>query len=41
MIKNAGTANMPSGNQGWFFYWRVGSGVATPNAFRWATGGTA
>jgi len=41
LIKNAGTANMPSGNQGWFYYWRTGSGVATPNAFRWATGGTA
>lgn len=41
LIKGAGTANMPTGNQGWFYYWRVGSGVATPNAFRWTTGGTA
>jgi HK97 family phage major capsid protein len=41
LIKNAGTANMPSGNQGWFYYWRVGSDVATANAFRWSTGGTA
>ena len=41
LIKGAGTANMPTGNQGWFYYWRVGSGVATPNAFRWASGGTA
>jgi HK97 family phage major capsid protein len=41
LIKAAGTANMPTGNQGWFYYWRVGSDVATPNAFRWATGGTA
>jgi HK97 family phage major capsid protein len=41
LIKGAGTANMPTGNQGWFYYWRVGSDVATPNAFRWATGGTA
>jgi HK97 family phage major capsid protein len=41
LVKSAGTANMPSGNQGWFYYWRVGSGVATPNAFRWSTGGTA
>lgn len=41
LIKAAGTANMPTGNQGWFYYWRVGSGVAAANAFRWATGGTA
>jgi HK97 family phage major capsid protein len=41
LLKGAGTANMPTGNQGWFYYWRVGSDVATPNAFRWTTGGTA
>jgi len=41
LLKGAGTANMPTGNQGWFYYWRVGSDVATANAFRWATGGTA
>lgn len=41
LLKSAGTANMPTGNQGWFYYWRVGSDVATANAFRWATGGTA
>jgi len=41
MIKSASTANMPTGNQGWFYYWRVGSGRAADNAFRWASGGTA
>jgi HK97 family phage major capsid protein len=41
LLKGAGTANMPTGNQGWFYYWRVGADVATPNAFRWSTGGTA
>lgn len=41
LLKSAGTANMPTGNQGWFYYWRVGSDVAAANAFRWATGGTA
>lgn len=41
LLKGAGTANMPTGNQGWFYYWRVGSDVAAANAFRWATGGTA
>jgi HK97 family phage major capsid protein len=41
LLKGAGTANMPTGNQGWFYYWRVGSDVATPNAFRWSSGGTA
>jgi HK97 family phage major capsid protein len=41
LLKGAGTANMPTGNQGWFYYWRVGSDVATANAFRWTTGGTA
>ena len=35
MLKGAGTGNVPTGTQGWFFYWRVGSGVATANAFRW------
>jgi HK97 family phage major capsid protein len=35
MLKGAGTGNIPTGTQGWFYYWRVGSGVATANAFRW------
>jgi HK97 family phage major capsid protein len=35
MLKGAGTGNVPTGTQGWFYYWRVGSGVATANAFRW------
>jgi HK97 family phage major capsid protein len=40
-IKAQGSANLPTGNQAWFYYWRVGSDVATANAFRWSTGGTA
>jgi HK97 family phage major capsid protein len=35
MLKGAGTGNIPTGTQGWFYYWRVGSGVAAQNAFRW------
>ena len=35
MLKGAGTGNVPTGTQGWFYYWRVGAGVATANAFRW------
>ena len=35
MLKGAGTGNIPTGTQGWFYFWRVGSGVATANAFRW------
>jgi HK97 family phage major capsid protein len=40
-LKAVGSANLPTGNQGWFYYWRVGADLATANAFRWATGGTA
>jgi HK97 family phage major capsid protein len=39
MLKGAGTGNIPTGTQGWFYYWRVGSGVATANAFRWIANG--
>lgn len=39
LLKSAGTGNIPSGNQGWFYYWRFGSGVATANAFRWLCNG--
>src|SRR4249920_259166 len=35
MVKSLGTGDAPSGRQGWFFFWRVGSGVAAQNAFRW------
>jgi len=35
LLKGASTGNIPTGTQGWFYYWRVGAGVATPNAFRW------
>lgn len=39
MLKGAGTGNIPTGTQGWFYYWRVGAGVATANAFRWLSNG--
>jgi HK97 family phage major capsid protein len=35
LLKGASTGNIPTGTQGWFYYWRVGAGVATSNAFRW------
>jgi HK97 family phage major capsid protein len=35
LLKSVGTPNIPTGTQGWFYYWRVGAGVATANAFRW------
>jgi HK97 family phage major capsid protein len=35
LLKSTGTPNIPTGTQGWFYYWRVGAGVATSNAFRW------
>ena len=40
MVKNTGSANRPTGEQGWFYFWRVGSDVATANAFRWLANGT-
>jgi HK97 family phage major capsid protein len=35
LLKGASTGNIPTGTQGWFYYWRVGAGVAASNAFRW------
>ena len=35
-----GTAAYPSGQSGWFMFWRVGSDVTTPAAFRWLTNGS-
>lgn len=35
LLKSTGTPNIPSGTQGWFYFWRVGAKVAVPNAFRW------
>jgi HK97 family phage major capsid protein len=36
MIKDTSTG-APKGQQGWFYYWRSGSGVTTANAFRYLT----
>jgi HK97 family phage major capsid protein len=36
MITGTGaSANIPTGQQGWYAFWRVGSNVSTANAFRW------
>ena len=34
-----GTGTYPSGQSGWFMFWRVGADVTTPAAFRWLTNG--
>jgi HK97 family phage major capsid protein len=41
MITGTGAnANLPTGQSGWFAYWRAGSDVATANAFRWLANGS-
>ena len=41
MITGTGAnANLPTGQSGWFYYWRAGSAPATPNAFRWLANGS-
>lgn len=39
MVKSSGNATMPAGEAGWYYFWRVGSGVSTSNAFRYLTNG--
>jgi HK97 family phage major capsid protein len=40
MITGTGAAaNVPTGQSGWFYFWRVGSDVATSAAFRFLTNG--
>jgi HK97 family phage major capsid protein len=39
MVKSSGNATMPSGQAGWYYFWRVGSEVATANAFKYLTNG--
>lgn len=34
LVKDQANGNRPSGQAGWFMFWRVGSQVAVPNAFR-------
>jgi predicted phage gp36 major capsid-like protein len=35
MVTGTGaSANLPTGQSGWFMYWRVSSGVSTAQAFR-------
>jgi HK97 family phage major capsid protein len=41
LIKAASAANQPTGQQGWFYYWRVGAGLAAQNAFRYLANATA
>jgi HK97 family phage major capsid protein len=41
MVTGTGAnANLPTGQAGWFYYWRAGSDVATANAFRWLANGS-
>jgi HK97 family phage major capsid protein len=41
MITGTGAAsNLPTGQAGWFYFWRAGSDVATANAFRWLANGS-
>jgi HK97 family phage major capsid protein len=41
MITGTGSAaNLPTGQSGWFYYWRAGSDVATASAFRWLANGS-
>jgi len=36
MITGTGaSANVPTGQQGWYAFWRFGGGTSTNNAFRW------
>ena len=39
MVKSSGNATMPSGQAGWYYFWRFGSGVSTARAFRYLTNG--
>lgn len=34
LVKGTSTPYLPSGQAGWFMFWRTGSQVAVPNAFR-------
>ena len=38
MIKATGS-QAPTGQAGWFYFWRVGSDISTPQAFRYLTNG--
>jgi HK97 family phage major capsid protein len=41
MITGTGAnAQLPTGQAGWFYFWRFGSDVATPNAFTWLANGS-
>ena len=39
MVKASGNATQPTGQAGWYYFWRVGSGVSTSNAFKYLTNG--
>ncbi|WP_239404652.1 phage major capsid protein [Frankia sp. Cj3] len=41
LVKGTGAnANVPTGQSGWYYYWRTSSGVSTANAFRWLANGS-
>ena len=37
MLKGTGNAQLPTGQAGWYMFWRVGSQVSTGGAFRYLT----
>ena len=39
MIRDV-TSNTPTGQAGWFYFWRVGSDVTSASAFRWLSNGS-
>jgi HK97 family phage major capsid protein len=41
MVKASGNATLPTGNAGWYMFWRTGSGIAATAAFRFLVFGTA
>ena len=42
LLKGTGAnAQLPTGQAGWYMFWRTGSGTTTSNAFRWGVFGSA
>jgi HK97 family phage major capsid protein len=41
MIKGSGNAQLPTGQAGWYMFWRTTSGVSTSAAFKFLVNGTA
>jgi HK97 family phage major capsid protein len=41
MLKGTGNAQLPTGQAGWYMFWRSSSGVSTANAFKFLVNGSA